>query len=637
MKLTKIRKENFIFTFLAVLMVILNIKKMAATYYVSNSGNDDANGTSPETAWQTIGHVNEQSFVPGDQILFRRGDTWRDTPLRIPSSGTNGNQIVFGAYGSGERPEILGSIEVTGWTNLLGNIWASDVTVLSDPWEIGYDGPEIFFEENDGSVSWGIHQSYDAVFSALTSEYHWTWNNNTIYVYSSSDPGSRYSAVEVPQQERGIMLLDNNYITVDGLAIKYYADQGIYDQYATIVLHGLRVTNCEIAYIGKKDGSAAYGMSVHQSDAYYAYNEIHNCGRRGISLTIYETTPITQSNIVIEHNHFHHGWHTTSLDCSTTGGHTIENIYFRNNLVEGDPTVQLDGVNPNSNHIFCDDQSDGSGTVQNLYFYNNIFTYAHGSSIKIGDAGNVFIYNNTFYNFNPTLANWQAHCFMSATPAPVEIKNNIFYNNAADNHWGDVEIENGYQEMFDIQNNLYYHTDPGTRIHWVDEGISYAADEWEAYTTNTGFDVESPPPADPLFIDAPNDFGLSEGSPAIGNAVIPGFFTTDYYGNSLNNPPDIGAIQYGSVAGLIDTEASVLRYIIYPNPANDFITVSVPDSPSEFYSVQIFNSQGARIFKNILQSGSDNITIETNLLIPGIYFICIYDGINSNTDKFIIQ
>jgi len=49
------------------------------TYYVSSSSGSDANsGTSANVAWQTIAHVNGQTFQPGDSILFKRGDVWND-------------------------------------------------------------------------------------------------------------------------------------------------------------------------------------------------------------------------------------------------------------------------------------------------------------------------------------------------------------------------------------------------------------------------------------------------------------------------------------------------------------------------------------------------------------------------------
>ena len=97
---------------------------MAVTYYVSPTGNDTNNGTSQAQAWRTIARVQQHmlQIQPGDQVLFQRGGTYPGT-LSIYRSGTAAQPIVFGAYGSGEKPIISGGVPVTGWTQHQGNIW----------------------------------------------------------------------------------------------------------------------------------------------------------------------------------------------------------------------------------------------------------------------------------------------------------------------------------------------------------------------------------------------------------------------------------------------------------------------------------------------------------------------------------
>lgn len=75
----------------------------AATYYVSSIGSDASDGLTPDSAWQTISKVNAANLQPGDSVLFRRGDVWRQM-LQPATSGTAGNPITFGAYGTGTRP-----------------------------------------------------------------------------------------------------------------------------------------------------------------------------------------------------------------------------------------------------------------------------------------------------------------------------------------------------------------------------------------------------------------------------------------------------------------------------------------------------------------------------------------------------
>jgi hypothetical protein len=98
-------------------------------YYVSNAnpvGSDSNNGTSTSTPWLTIHKVNNSSFLPGDSILFNRGNTWREQ-LTAPSSGSSSNPITFGAYGSGVLPKILGSVALQSatWTAYTGLVTGS--------------------------------------------------------------------------------------------------------------------------------------------------------------------------------------------------------------------------------------------------------------------------------------------------------------------------------------------------------------------------------------------------------------------------------------------------------------------------------------------------------------------------------
>ena len=90
----------------------------ATTYFVAAAGSDSNSGTSSGSPWQTIAKVNASTFLPGDSILFNRGDAWYGTSLVAPSSGSSGSPITFGAYGSGANPIIKGStvLSTSGYT-----------------------------------------------------------------------------------------------------------------------------------------------------------------------------------------------------------------------------------------------------------------------------------------------------------------------------------------------------------------------------------------------------------------------------------------------------------------------------------------------------------------------------------------
>ena len=78
------------------------------TYYLDTSSQGQGDGTSQDiqgthAAWKYIYDIT--GLVPGDTVLFRRGQQWNQT-LSISVSGEPGNNITFGAYGAGSRPLI---------------------------------------------------------------------------------------------------------------------------------------------------------------------------------------------------------------------------------------------------------------------------------------------------------------------------------------------------------------------------------------------------------------------------------------------------------------------------------------------------------------------------------------------------
>ncbi len=83
-------------------------------YYISNDGNDDNDGLTPETAWQTISKLAQEAggwerggiLKPGDAVFFRRGDIFRDQNFHL---GTDG--LTFSAYGEGPKPIFTTSSE----------------------------------------------------------------------------------------------------------------------------------------------------------------------------------------------------------------------------------------------------------------------------------------------------------------------------------------------------------------------------------------------------------------------------------------------------------------------------------------------------------------------------------------------
>ncbi|TDW17750.1 hypothetical protein [Kribbella kalugense] len=108
---------------------VAHAERDPGTFYVdAAAGNDSAAGTAAATAWNTLAKVNGFGFVPGDQIMFKRGGSWTGT-LELSDSGNSDHPITVGAYGSGALPKIggpvLNCVFVTGSNIFIGDLRAS--------------------------------------------------------------------------------------------------------------------------------------------------------------------------------------------------------------------------------------------------------------------------------------------------------------------------------------------------------------------------------------------------------------------------------------------------------------------------------------------------------------------------------
>jgi hypothetical protein len=163
----------------------------SATYYVdATNGNDSRTGFSETMAWKTIAKVNRSGFKPGDQILFKRGDVWREQ-LTVPSSGSDGLPITFGAFGSSADalPVINGANLITHgslWKNYTCSVWQSALTI---------EPKVVFFD--------GVLGQKKASIGAVASAGDWYWAANNLFVYSARDPDKAYMSpgVEVGQRD----------------------------------------------------------------------------------------------------------------------------------------------------------------------------------------------------------------------------------------------------------------------------------------------------------------------------------------------------------------------------------------------------------------------------------------------------
>lgn len=224
-------------------------------YYVANAGNDACDGksstigSSGSCAWKTISKVNSSSFSAGSSILFNKGDTWREQ-LTVPSSGSSGNPITFGAYGSGEKPVINGADLTAGsWAVHAENVYKMAYTLTA----VMVVVDEVIYEQVAN------------VAALVANTYYLDDGNNLLYIYSTSDPNGR--TVEVSARNYGIYINVKQYITIQNIKTQYAA-------YAGVRMYGNQANGYCII-----DGVVAYAnrvMGIVADNGHY-HDTVQNC------------------------------------------------------------------------------------------------------------------------------------------------------------------------------------------------------------------------------------------------------------------------------------------------------------------------------------------------------------------------
>lgn len=222
------------------------------TFYVANAGDDNNDGTSPETAFKTIDQLNRITYIPGDQILFKKGDTFTGA-FKPKGSGTAENPVVIKSYGEGAKPILQP-----------GKSWRGKVMKAN--------GGEQTLVENvtyNGCIWLENVQGYE-VRDLELSDPNYDPNNNRVNEFREFTAG-----VRVLNQNQG----DLHHFVFDNLTI-----------------HGFRGPGSNI---GKSSGGIQFNVLVdpdHRNDVNWKGNvpsamhdiqvtncEIYDCGRSGIN------------------------------------------------------------------------------------------------------------------------------------------------------------------------------------------------------------------------------------------------------------------------------------------------------------------------------------------------------------------
>lgn len=225
-------------------------EKGTKTYYVSNDGDDQNAGTTPDMPWKTLDKVNAAQLEAGTTVRFRRGDLWRGQ-IRAK------NGVTYTAYGTGEKPKLCGSPmnganpdlwEQTDTVDIWRfKGWAEDIgTVVCDHGK-AHGIKAIIRYEADGSRWNNTTGERFNSWRDLTGDMHFYHDltDGYVYLHSAENPGKRFGSIEFSVKRHGFAICGND-VTIDNFCVCYVGSHGV----GSGTTSGLSVQNCAFYWIG---------------------------------------------------------------------------------------------------------------------------------------------------------------------------------------------------------------------------------------------------------------------------------------------------------------------------------------------------------------------------------------------------
>ena len=247
------------------------------TYYVSNGGDDQNDGKSPETAWKTLTRVSEAELQPGDGVRFCRGDLFRGQVKTKPG-------VTYAAYGVGDKPKMYGwdfsLADPALWVEVDAehHIWRMTEKIL-DPGTVVFNHGEFhsikhipsyisgqFVCRNDESKPFVMAEEmtrdldlfwyFDALLTTKPSKGEdfpipdmGSASLGDLYLRCDrGNPGEVFDAVEAVTRRTLFAIGSNENVRVDNICMKYVGIHAVAAGGERV--KGLCVTNCEIGWIG---------------------------------------------------------------------------------------------------------------------------------------------------------------------------------------------------------------------------------------------------------------------------------------------------------------------------------------------------------------------------------------------------
>jgi parallel beta-helix repeat protein len=544
---------------LLIFFLLAPVSTFATSYYVDYSlGNDTNDGTSLNSQWKSTAKVNSTTFSPGDVILFKRGEVWPDSNLKIPTSGTVGKPITFDAYGSGSKPIIqtYKSANVN-WVPVGQNIWKTTnrlalikignnqailqttLEKLKEPYQWyrneGVTVAETFIYATENPATLYPNQMYVG-----TSTYGIEIGNksNIILRNLQVEGGNRHTIYAIGNGETSNLTIDSvdaKYAFYSNIVVRNLQGAHILNSKALFSNRDGILVNCQTSGIScgnhllEKNVSHNHSMAgIHvsgmdssnrQSGTIVRNNTTYQNGD-GIYLH-YSTNILVSENISKDNFDRSFAGEGYGVGLQTVSNSTIEANIFTNNRTRG---IEIWGGVPSTEHPQYG-RSDNNKVLRNSISKNGSFGFFISANYV---SGTVIAFNTIFKN--------KSHGVLIIHPDNTGTK---VYNNTIVENNGAGALANS--SKFDFVNNILAKNLLKSTLSGTVISNNLVFSEPDITVTNAVNTIK----ADPQFLNPGTDnYHISNSSPAKGAGTqISGNFR-DIDGDGIQLQPDIGSDQF---------------------------------------------------------------------------------------------
>ncbi|MFT4122272.1 MAG: carboxypeptidase regulatory-like domain-containing protein [Microbacteriaceae bacterium] len=581
------------------------------TYYVDSvDGDDSADGTSTDTAWQSFDNVNDTVFEAGDRILLKAGSvweadgdtvateaydytTWSDgvgtdveggdpTALLAPQgSGTEDDPIVLSSYGDGAAPELDGRGTVNDVLQLtnqehwdISNIEITNVTDGFDATTNDATGLAPGEEDPDQGDLRGIHIQGESAGVLSGFDIH------DVFIHDVSGVTWSVTNAGVDRSKR------TGGIVFEGLK----GDGVTASQLEDIVISDSVIANTSFANIAFRQFSGMGTWRYHDVDPGWGDRAAASATTTGVITEDPDWTPFTDVEIsgnYLTNSGTAYGWdamYLTSVQDATVEDNLIDgagvtgiemywddNIVVQNNEV-ADIEERTDAADKNGIDM---DRGTSNILVQGNYVhdsgegillcgfsfstavvrYNIIADIDRNYINPHGDSGVNVIYNNLMYNAQEGESDEIGFFRSSGTESTYltssnlhYVLNNVFINTQSDGVTGS-DFETDYPGVT-FSNNSYSGVEisaPSADANAITADPQLIGDPLDDITNAEIGSVSSPLIAAGTTVDLAT---IAPGFDASGESDDSQLTaSTDFFGESLSTPPTVGPTSYTPADG----------------------------------------------------------------------------------------